>query len=299
MSRNMHTSTTGHPKANRGVKLNGKQHDGLSATKVSAAGRTMESRQQSPSVQELTRALTKSRQQFKNAQVQIKVLVERNTHLLEKLVDLAQKEAQTRQLAYHDELTGLPNRSLLQDRFNQAMSQAKRHNKPLALLLLDLDEFKCVNDNLGHVVGDKLLLAVVERLAASIRGADTACRYGGDEFVIMLPEIDNAVMAAAVAAKVRVRLRKPYIIDGYEIRITASVGAAVYPADGQTYDELIKQADIAMYRAKTGAGKALITTLPKDDSPQVETPTSGALNGADRPDDHDFFIKDNSAEKSR
>ncbi|HLQ26959.1 MAG TPA: GGDEF domain-containing protein [Acidiferrobacterales bacterium] len=296
MSRNMHTSTTERPKAIRSTKLNGKQREGLDATKESTSGRTIARLQQAPSVQELTRALIKSRRQSKSAQVQIKILAERNARLQQELVDLEQKEARARQLAYHDGLTGLPNRSLLQDRFNQAMSQAKRHSKPLALLLLDLDEFKCVNDNLGHAIGDKLLLAVVERLTASIRGADTACRYGGDEFVIMLPEIDSPVMAAAVAAKVRVRLRKPYIIDGYEIRITASVGAAVYPADGQTYDELIKRADMAMYRAKTRGCKALITTPPGDTGAKIQNP--GASNGADQSHDHGFFIQDESAEKS-
>jgi diguanylate cyclase len=288
MSRNMHTGTTEHPKAIRSTKLNGKQHD-FNAAQESASDRTTARAQPAPGLQQLNRALIKSQRQFKNAQAQIKNLDERNTRLEQKLAELAQKEAQARYLAYHDELTGLPNRNLLQDRLSQAMSQAKRHQKPLALLLLDLDEFKSVNDILGHVIGDKLLVAVVERLTIGIRSADTACRFGGDEFVIMLPEIDSPDMATAVAAKVRAHLSEPYIIDGYEIRITASVGTAVYPIDGQTYPELIRQADIAMYRAKALGHKALVTTLPRDTA--VETRNPGASNGADR------SIQDESAQK--
>jgi len=288
MSRNMHTGTTEHPKPTRSTKLNRKRHN-FNATQESASGRTTARAQQAPGLQQLNRALIKSQRQFKNAQAQIKILDERNTRLEQKLVELAQKEAQARYLAYHDGLTGLPNRNLLQDRLSQAMSQAKRHQKPLALLLLDLDEFKSVNDILGHVIGDKLLVAVVERLTVGIRGADTACRFGGDEFVIMLPEIDSPGMATAVAEKVRAHLGEPYIIDGYEIRITASVGTAVYPIDGQTYPELIRQADIAMYRAKAMGCKALVTALPRDIA--VETRDSGAPNGADR------SIQDESVQK--
>ena len=106
---------------------------------------------------------------------------------------------------YHDELTGLPNRRLLRDRLNQ-MAQGARQHKQVVLLLLDLDGLETINDQLGHAAGDKVLQAVAERLSASIRAADTACRYGGDEFVIMLPEVDQPGLAGAVAAKVRARL---------------------------------------------------------------------------------------------
>ena len=199
---------------------------------------------------EITQALTLCRQQVESARHEIDTLTTRNAALLQALNELSQKEAQAHQRAYYDSLTGLPNRNLLQDRFNQAISHAERRRKPLALLLLDLDEFKRVNDKLGHTAGDKLLQAVAERLAASIRGMDTACRYGGDEFVLMLPDIAKPSMISEVVSKVRARLSQPYAFENYAIHITASVGCAMYPSDGKTYDDLIKRADNAMYGAK-------------------------------------------------
>jgi diguanylate cyclase len=195
----------------------------------------------------------------------IEILTERNAGLQAELAALAQKEAQARHLAYHDGLTGLPNRSLLEDRFHQALSQAERHHKPLALLMVDLNEFKRINDKLGHASGDKVLQAVALRLTKGIRGADTACRYGGDEFVIMLPEIDSPNIATALAAEVGRRLSEPYIVDGHTIRMAASVGVAIYPIDGQSFDDLMKQADIAMYRAKGTGHDTSVAKLPKAD----------------------------------
>jgi len=147
-------------------------------------------------------------------------------------------------------LTGLPNRSLLRDRLNQAIVQAARQNKQVGLLLLDLDGFKIVNDRLGHATGDKVLQRVAERLLSCIRGADTACRYGGDEFVILLPEIDGEKSAAEVAQKLHAHLAMPYIVDGNAIAVTSSIGIAVYPCDGSSQDDLIRRADVAMYLAK-------------------------------------------------
>ncbi|MHB8744816.1 MAG: diguanylate cyclase domain-containing protein [Sulfuricaulis sp.] len=201
----------------------------------------------------------------KSAQHQIEILVGRNFSLKHELTVLAQKEAQARYLAYHDGLTGLPNRNLLQDRFNQAISLAERHHKPLALIMLDLDDFKRVNDQLGHVSGDKLLQAVALRLTKDIRSADTACRYGGDEFVIMLPVIDNPGIASALAMKIGVRLCEPYHIDGHEIHMACSIGIAVYPGNGQTFEELIKQADVAMYSTKGTGTITRIVEQPKQD----------------------------------
>jgi diguanylate cyclase len=203
---------------------------------------------------ELKRALATSQQQVKAARQQTATLVERNSRLTQRLTRLAQRVAQARHFAYHDELTGLPNRRLLLDRLNQAMAQGARQHKQVALLSLDLDGFKSVNDRLGHAAGDKLLQQVAERLAACTRGADTACRYGGDEFVIMLPEIDGQESAAAVAQKIRARLAAPFDVDGSVITLTASIGTAVYPVDGQNYRDLINRADIAMYRAKAHSG---------------------------------------------
>lgn len=218
------------------------------------------------------RELTISRQQEHAALERIQTLTELNSRLQRELSELAEREAQVRQFAYHDELTGLPNRRLLLDRLKQAMAQAARQDKQVVLLLLDLDGFKSVNDRLGHAGGDKLLQGVAKRLSDGIRGADTACRYGGDEFLIMLPEVDNPATAAAVWTKLKLALREPYIIDGYQVRLTMSMGGVVYPTDGHTDQELIRRADEALYRAKARSENALIEALPRRATVQVDTP---------------------------
>ena len=198
----------------------------------------------------LKQALARSEQQLKTAQLHIDSLEATKTSLREKLIRLAKKCAQALHFAYHDELTGLPNRTLLLDRLKQAMAQSDRKQKQVALLFIDLDKFKGINDRLGHLAGDTLLQLVAERLSACIRKGDTACRYGGDEFIIMLPEIDGQDSADLVTEKIRARLAVPYVLDGYSISITASIGIALYRADGINCSELIKQADTAMYHAK-------------------------------------------------
>ena len=248
-----------------------------------------------PDQKTFIKVIDECRQLVKYARHHIEILAERNIGLQKDLTELVQKEAQTRHLAYHDELTGLPNRSLLQDRFQQAMSQAERHHKPLALLLLDLNRFKRVNDSLGHVSGDKLLQAVALRLTKSIRGADTACRYGGDEFVIMLPEIYRPNIVTALAVEISGRLSEPYIIDGHKIHTAASVGVAVYPRDGKTFEALMKQADIAMYRSKGTRHSTSITEQPKKDVGEAGLYTLPAPKGADRVRKRDLFIQVESA----
>jgi diguanylate cyclase (GGDEF)-like protein len=220
---------------------------------------------------DIRQALAISRQDAQAAREHMQSLIEINSRLKHELIELARREAQVRDFAYHDELTGLPNRRLLLDRLNQALAQAARQHKQVVLLLLDLDAFKSVNDKLGHAGGDKLLQAVARRLTDGIRGADTACRYGGDEFVIMLPEVDNPRMAAAVWVKLKTALGEPYFIDGYQIRLTASMGAVVYPTDGQTDKELIRMADRALYRAKDRSGDASINALPMETREEAET----------------------------
>jgi len=220
---------------------------------------------------DVMRELTISRQQEHAALERIQTLTELNSRLERELSELARREAQVREFAYHDELTGLPNRRLLLDRLKQAMAQAARQDKQVVLLLLDLDGFKSVNDRLGHAGGDKLLQGVAKRLSDGIRGADTACRYGGDEFLIMLPEVDNPATAAAVWTKLKLALREPYIIDGYQVRLTISMGAVVYPTDGHTDQELIRGADEALYRAKARSENALIEALPRRTTVQADT----------------------------
>lgn len=274
MAGNSGSSETVYLKAVRSSKVNGKRRS-LGAAKKNAPGPAAVRAVPAPDPRTVAKVTGEARPQIKGTQHQIDILVERNTALQKELTELVQNEAQLRHLAYHDELTGLPNRSLLQDRFQQAMSQAKRRHKPLALLMLDLDDFKRVNDKLGHTSGDQLLQAVALRLTKIIRGGDTACRYGGDEFVIMLPEIDSTKIVAALAVKIGRCLSEPYLIDGNKIRMDVSLGAAVYPGDGQTFNHLMKQADIAMYRSKDTGHSTSITEEPKEDVRKARTKGKG------------------------
>lgn len=194
-------------------------------------------------------------------QQQIKLLAASNACLRRNLIRFSHGLKQDRQLAYRDELTGLPNRTLLLDRLHQAMQQTARQRKPLLLMFIDLDCLKWVNDQLGYVAGDRLLQKVAMRLSTSIRGGDTACRYGGDEFVVMLPEIDGGAGADAALDKIRMQLREPYIIDGQVIKLSASVGAALYYGDEQSSENLLRQADLDMYRAKANSNPPTITPL--------------------------------------
>lgn len=160
-----------------------------------------------------------------------------------------QAEARIRHLAQYDVLTGLPNRTLLTDRVNQAINIAQRNHQHLSLMFFDLDRFKNVNDTLGHSVGDQLLIEVSHRLQDVIREQDTVSRIGGDEFVLMLLDT-NVDGAARVAEKLMYLIAKPFQIGLHEVTITPSIGIAVYPEDGENFDGLLKSADIAMYRAK-------------------------------------------------
>jgi diguanylate cyclase (GGDEF)-like protein/PAS domain S-box-containing protein len=155
-------------------------------------------------------------------------------------------------LAQHDALTGLPNRVLLTERLSQAVALALRHGKQGALLFLDLDGFKDVNDSLGHAVGDLLLQAVAERLCKCVRATDTVCRQGGDEFVILLPEIERPVDTTQVADKLLAAFAGPFMVGEHELHVTASIGISVYPDDGHSADSVMQNADAAMYHAKEG-----------------------------------------------
>ena len=157
--------------------------------------------------------------------------------------------------AYHDLLTKLPNRALLRDRLSLAISQAKREDEKLAVMFLDLDRFKNINDSLGHMIGDELLQQVSMRLKECIRAADTLARFGGDEFTLMLPRLHNARDdASKLANKITNILKQPFIVEGHELYVSASIGIALYPQDGTSIDTLIKHADVAMYHVK-GQGK--------------------------------------------
>lgn len=167
--------------------------------------------------------------------------------------DLSQSRAMVTKMthqAQHDFLTGLPNRALLIERLSQALKLAQRHDKQVGLLFVDLDDFKHINDSLGHGFGDQLLQTVAERLVACVRATDTVCRHGGDEFVILLAEIERPQDASGVAEKLQSAFAVPQRIDGQEINLTLSIGISVYPDDGDNIDAMMHNADIAMYNAK-------------------------------------------------
>jgi diguanylate cyclase (GGDEF)-like protein len=174
-------------------------------------------------------------------------------HLALALRDLSETrklEERLGALAHRDPLTGLPNRRLFEDRLEIALAQAHRYRQRVALIFIDIDRFKQVNDGFGHAAGDELLRGVAERLAASVREGDTVARLGGDEFTLLLPGIHYAEDLAAISRKLVESLREPFRIEGRELRVTASAGISLYPEDGEEGEALLKSADTAMYRAK-------------------------------------------------
>ncbi|MGA7594381.1 MAG: diguanylate cyclase [Gallionella sp.] len=159
-------------------------------------------------------------------------------------------EEHMKHMAQYDALTHLPNRALFEDRLHQAIAAAQRNKAHLALMFIDLDKFKPVNDTYGHGIGDLLLKEVATRIQACLRDSDTAARIGGDEFVILLPAIESAADASKVAEKIRMSLNQPFALAGNTLGIGSSIGVAVYPQHGSNEKLLVKSADIAMYHAK-------------------------------------------------
>jgi diguanylate cyclase (GGDEF)-like protein/PAS domain S-box-containing protein len=166
------------------------------------------------------------------------------------LTGTRQAEERMSALVYRDPLTGLPNRRLFDDRLQIALAQAHRYRHRLAVIFVDLDRFKHVNDTLGHAAGDELLKAVAGRLAACVREGDTVARLAGDEFTLLLPGIHYAEDVSVVSRKLIEALRRPFRIDGHDVRTTASGGVSLFPEDGEDAESLLKSADTAMYRAK-------------------------------------------------
>ncbi|MFZ2157503.1 MAG: GGDEF domain-containing protein, partial [Bradyrhizobium sp.] len=163
-----------------------------------------------------------------------------------------QAEERIQRVAHHDSLTGLPNRLLFNDRLHQALSLAKRDSRQFALLYLDLDKFKPVNDRLGHAAGDELLQAVAARIRSEVRESDTVARIGGDEFALILPDVARREEAETVARKIVATVAAPFRLGGQgpSVDIGTSIGIALYPVDGRDTDALVTAADAAMYRAK-------------------------------------------------
>ncbi len=156
-----------------------------------------------------------------------------------------------KRMAYHDALTGLPNRYLFDDRLSVALEQARRYQHMLGVMFLDLDHFKCINDTLGHAVGDRLLQEVARRLQGCLREGDTVSRMGGDEFTVLLPEIISQNDAVKVAQRVIEALKQPFWMDERELYITSSIGIAIHPKHGEDAETLLRLADVAMYQAKS------------------------------------------------
>jgi diguanylate cyclase (GGDEF)-like protein len=169
-------------------------------------------------------------------------------------------------LALNDPLTGLANRRLLAERMSMALAHARRHKSAMAVVYLDLDGFKQVNDTLGHGTGDVLLKMVAERLVATVREEDTVARLGGDEFIVALWEVRDADRAATVALKVIAAVSQPYEIGGHSVSITTSAGIGIYPVHGEDADTLMKSADLALYEAKR-AGKNAYRISERTDGP--------------------------------
>lgn len=194
--------------------------------------------------------LASARQQLESVMQKNDELMKRHDLLTKKVNSLNVALAKTYRFAHYDELTGLPNRRLLLERFIQAASLAMRHRQLLALLFFDLDDFKSVNDRLGHEAGDKLLQQVAQRLSSVIRKSDSTCRYGGDEFVVLMTELDNRQQAVKKINEIRAHFVPPYVVGSHSIQLSVSIGLATYPNDSEDFNELLRMSDRSMFSDK-------------------------------------------------
>ena len=179
-------------------------------------------------------------------------------------------EARMLHLAQHDPLTDLPNRLLFQDRLREAMARSMRSGSPLAVIIIDLDKFKAINDEEGHRVGDEVLKAIAKRLRTGLRDSDTVARIGGDEFAIVLPDLTSIAAAIRIADKIQNRLDTPLRLEGSYYDPKASFGMAIYPTDALEADSLLQCADLAMYEAKAAGGGLRLARQPKADDQAFE-----------------------------
>jgi diguanylate cyclase (GGDEF)-like protein len=176
--------------------------------------------------------------------------------LQQEILRVKDSEASFTHLAQHDALTNLPNRLLIRDRIEQAIGHARRDGKQVALLFLDLDNFKTINDSLGHAAGDELLQEVARRLKETLRDIDTVSRQGGDEFLMVLADVEDLAAVSGVAGRVQQMLAQPFTLKGMQIVTSISIGISLFPGDGEDFDTLLKHADTAMYQAKSAGRNA-------------------------------------------
>ena len=175
------------------------------------------------------------------------------------ITERKENERRIYHLAHYDSTTGLPNRTLFSDRLRQSVLAARRYQAGLVLMFIDLDKFKPVNDSFGHDVGDMLLREIAERIRECIRESDTAARIGGDEFVVLLPGVESEPAVVNIAAKILQEIEQPFQYEGYDIRVSASIGFALYPEHAEDAQQLMKHADYAMYQAKHGKAGSIVS----------------------------------------
>jgi diguanylate cyclase (GGDEF)-like protein len=190
--------------------------------------------------------------------------------------ELAQYSRAQQELALHDALTGLPNRRLLEDRIETALQHANRSHTKAAVMYLDLDGFKAINDTYGHAYGDEILKMVSQRLLSSSRKEDTVARLGGDEFVVLLGEIHSLADALGPAAKLVEALNEPFFINDLTLRLSTSIGISIYPDDADSVDSLISIADYALYEAKRSGKNRFCTTAGTRKAAKVPAPACSA-----------------------
>ncbi|WP_041039916.1 diguanylate cyclase domain-containing protein [Paramagnetospirillum magnetotacticum] len=200
------------------------------------------------------------------------------TGILRDISERKENEERIKRLAHHDTLTGLPNRNLLNDRISHALARVRRHGGRMAVLYVDLDKFKPINDTLGHEAGDAVLREVAQRLDHCVRSSDTVSRVGGDEFVVVVEEIGRPGEAAQVARKILEALGTPIAYENHACQVGASIGIAVFPDDGNTMEEVSKAADVAMYRVKHSGRNGYCfysDSMPVEDLDLAEVPAGG------------------------
>lgn len=190
---------------------------------------------------------------------EVETLRATNARLMRELTALKEREAQTQRLADRDGLTGLYNRRRMLELLDAAIAEAARQWQCVGILFIDLNGFKGINDEYGHAAGDKVLTTVATRIAARVRTGDLVCRYGGDEFVVVLPSVPDAQAVSRVADTIRERVALPYWIEGNEQHLTAAIGESMYPHDGESAEVLLHRADQAMYRLKARLSRPMVS----------------------------------------